>query len=47
MNSYEVKFRLNGTISFTTVVAHDSAQARKLVIAQYGPGTVILFTQRV
>ena len=47
MQSYEVKFRSNGITSITTVVASDSSQARRLVIVQYGPGTVVLSTQRV
>jgi len=47
MHSYQVKFRCNGMISVTTVVANDSSQARRLVIAQYGQGTVVLSTHRV
>ena len=47
MRSYQVKFRCNGILSITTVVASDSSQARKLVIAQFGAGTEVLCTQRV
>ena len=47
MANYEVKFRCNGITSMTTVVANDSSQARRLVIAQYGSGTVVLSTKRV
>ena len=47
MRSYQVKFRCNGILSITTVVASDSSQARKLVIAQFGAGTEVLSTQRV
>lgn len=47
MNTYEVKFRCNGIVSVTTVNASDSALARRLVIAQYGAGTVVLSIQRV
>lgn len=47
MHSYQIKFRVQGMISVTTVVANDSAQARRLVIAQYGQGTVVLSTNRV
>jgi len=47
MPTFEVRFRCKGIISTTTVVASDSAKARTLVIAQYGPGTVVLSTKRV
>ena len=47
MSTYQVKFRCNGILSITTVVASDSSQARKLVIAQFGAGTEVLSTQRV
>jgi hypothetical protein len=47
MSTYQVKFRCNGILSITTVVASDSSQARKLVIVQFGAGTEVLSTQRV
>jgi hypothetical protein len=46
VRSYHVKFRFNGILSIATVVASDSSQARKLVIAQFGAGTEVLSTRR-
>lgn len=46
MHTYEIKFRHQGMISQTTVQAYDPLQARKLVIAQYGEGTVIMTVKR-
>ena len=47
MRNYQVKFRCNGILSITTVVASDSSQARRLVITLYGRAIEVLSTQRV
>ena len=46
MHTYLIKFRHDGMVSQTTVTAYDPMQARKLVIAQYGDGTVIMTVKR-
>ena len=46
MHTYLIKFRHDGMVSQTTVMAYDPMQARKLVIAQYGDGTVIMTVKR-
>ena len=46
-HTYEVKFRLKGIVSTTQVQANDSAQAKKLVEAQYGKDITVLSTKKV
>lgn len=45
--TYEVKFRVKGIVSTTTVKARDAGQARKLVTAQYGGEARVLSVRRV
>ncbi|MGY8770402.1 MAG: hypothetical protein ACKVH8_18455 [Pirellulales bacterium] len=47
MYTYEVKIRLAGSVSYVKVNARDSAQARKLVQAQYSNGVTILQTKKI
>jgi hypothetical protein len=42
MFTFEAKIRVAGRISIVHVTARDSAQARSLVNAQYGPNVTIL-----
>jgi len=45
--TYEVKFRVKGIVSTTTVQARDAGQAKKLVLAQYGPSAQVLSVKRL
>lgn len=45
--TYEVKFRVRGIVSTTTVQARDAGQAKKLVMAQYGGEARVLGVRRV
>lgn len=48
MSSYRVTVRLNGTITYITVPANDSARTRQIVAAQFaGAKITILETRRV
>lgn len=48
MHTYEVTFRLNGSVSKVQVVASDSSHARQLVQAQYqGASITVIGTRRV
>jgi len=46
MYTFEVKIRLDGSVSYVSVNARDSAQVRRLVDAQYGGRVTILQTKR-
>jgi hypothetical protein len=45
--TYEVKFRVKGIVSTTTVQARDAGQAKKLVQAQYGGEATVLSVKRL
>ena len=45
--TYEVKFRVKGIVSTTTVQARDAGQAKKLVMAQYGGEAQVLSVKRL
>lgn len=45
--TYEVKFRVKGIVSTTTVQARDAGQAKKLVQAQYGGAATVLSVKRL
>ena len=45
--TYEVKFRVKGIVSTTTVQARDAAQAKKLVMAQYAGEATVLSVKRL
>lgn len=47
MNSYQAKIRIAGRVSYVTVQACDSAQARTILKAQYGHQLTILQTKRL
>lgn len=47
MYTFDVKIRLAGSVSYVEVTARDSAQARKLIQAQYGITVTILQTKRL
>jgi flagellar biosynthesis GTPase FlhF len=47
MYTFEAKIRLAGSSSYVQVTARDSAQARKLIQAQYGNAVTILQTKRL
>jgi hypothetical protein len=46
MNSYEIKFRVNGGTSVTQVQAHNASQAKKLVQTMYD-GAVVIHTKQL
>jgi hypothetical protein len=46
MYMYEAKIRVNGRISIVHVTGRDSAHARSLIKAQYGPDVHILQVTR-
>ncbi|MEO2013178.1 MAG: hypothetical protein ABGZ53_02290 [Fuerstiella sp.] len=45
--TFQVKIRLASSASYVEVTARDSAQARKLIQAQYGNAVTILQTKRL
>jgi hypothetical protein len=45
--TYEVKFRVKGIVTTTTVQATNAGQAKKLVLAQYGSSATVLAVRRV
>jgi len=47
MYTFQVKIRFAGSASYVDVMARDSAQARKLIQAQYGSAVTILQTKRL
>ncbi|MEO2013189.1 MAG: hypothetical protein ABGZ53_02345 [Fuerstiella sp.] len=47
MYTFEVKIRLHGSSSYVTVTARDSAQARRMIEAQYDGGVTVLQTKRL
>ncbi len=47
MNTFEVKIRFRGSVSYVNVNARDAAQARRLIDAQYGGCVTILQTKRL
>ena len=47
MYDFLVKIRLAGRVSYVEVTARDSAHARQLTRAQYGPGITILHSKRL
>lgn len=46
-HTYEVRIRLDGTVSTVRVQARDAGHAKKLVQAQYGPQVTVLSTKRI
>jgi hypothetical protein len=46
LHTYNVRVRLNGGIIPVTVQARNPLEARMMVEAQYGPGTVVETPQR-
>jgi len=46
MTAYEVKIRLNGSVSYVTVNANSAGQAKQLVLAQFGGQVDVLSVQR-
>jgi hypothetical protein len=46
MTTYNVKIRLNGRISYTTVTASSAGHAKQLVLAQYGGAVDVLTVSR-
>lgn len=42
MNKYQVKIRLNGSITYVEVLAVNAGRAKDFVLAQYGHNVVIL-----
>ena len=42
MNKYQVKIKLNGSITYVEVLATNAGRAKDFVLAQYGDKVVIL-----
>ena len=47
MNTYRVKIRLNGRVSFVEVSARDAGHAKNLVRAQFGDAVDVLEARRL
>lgn len=47
MHTYEVKFRLQGRISYVEVPARDAGHAKSIVLAQFGDAVTVLQVRRV